>query len=272
VSFIHIGSFFVFLLEIIYKKRRMKIILGLSLLSLLSVSALYAVPKDNVKNAAEQPPVSTTEHILTSTVLTAEQQAKLTPADVLDILKEGNKEFVEDNLTIRNNSQRVRDAALGQFPKAVVLSCLDSRVPVEDVFHRGIGDIFVARVAGNIVNEDILGSLEYACKVSGSKLVVVLGHEYCGAITSAIKDVKLGNITPLLTKIQLAVIAAQRSFEGEQTASNPEFVEAVCNHNVNLTIGEIRERSPILKEMEVKGEIKIVGAVYDMETGVVSFL
>lgn len=211
------------------------------------------------------------EEVLTSTVLTAEEQAKLTPESVLEMLIQGNKDFAEDNLTIRNNSQRVRDAALGQYPKAVILSCLDSRIPVEDVFHRGIGDVFVARVAGNIVNEDILGSLEFACKVSGSKLVVVLGHEHCGAIKSAIQDVKLGNITPLLTKIQPAVIAAKRNFDGVQNVENPEFVEAVCRHNVDLTIAEIRERSSILKEMEAKGEIKIVGGIYDMETGIVTF-
>jgi carbonic anhydrase len=211
------------------------------------------------------------DQILTSTVLTKEEQDKLTPAQVFDILKEGNEEFINDNLTVRNNSERVRDAALGQYPKAVVLSCLDSRVPVEDVFHRGIGDIFVARVAGNIVNEDILASMEYACKVSGSKLVVVLGHEYCGAIKSAIDDVKLGNITTLLAKIQPAVKLAKADFKGEASSGNPEFVEAVCDHNVHLTIDEIRAKSPILKEMEQKGEIKIVGGVYDMKTGKVNF-
>ena len=131
---------------------------------------------------------------LGSSVLTEEQRAKLSPQNILELLKSGNKDFTEDNLTIRNNTQRVRDAAIGQYPLAVVLSCLDSRVPVEDIFHRGLGDLFVARVAGNIVNDDILGSLEYACKISGAKLILVLGHEYCGAIQSAIKDIKLGNI------------------------------------------------------------------------------
>lgn len=211
-------------------------------------------------------------HVLTNKVLTAEEQSKLTPDDVLRILKEGNREFIEDRLTIRNNSKRVRDSATGQYPKAVVLSCLDSRVPVEDVFHRGIGDIFVSRVAGNIVNEDILGSLEYACKVSLSKLVVVLGHEYCGAIKSAIDGVELGNITGLLHKIQPAVQKARESFTGEISSYNPEFMDAVCEQNVKLAIREIREKSPILKEMEEKGEIKIVGGVYDMETGKVNFL
>lgn len=212
-----------------------------------------------------------TEHILVNSVLTKEEQSVLTPQKVLEILKEGNEEFINDQLTIRNNSQRIRHAALGQYPKAVVLSCLDSRVPVEDVFHRGIGDIFVARVAGNIVNDDILASLEYACKVSGSKLVLVLGHEYCGAIKSAIDDVKLGNITTLLAKIHPAVEKTKENFEGDHTSKNAEFVEAVCNNNVHLAIGEIREKSPILKDMEEKGEIIIIGGVYDMETGKVSF-
>lgn len=255
------------------KKKNMKIILS-SLLLVFALSMTVPVHAQKGKNKKEDSASTLLlqkEDVLTSTILTAEEQAKLTPESVLETLKQGNKDFTEDNLTIRNNSQRVRDSAVGQYPKAVVLSCLDSRVPVEDVFHRGIGDIFVARVAGNIINEDILGSLEYACKVSGSKLVVVLGHEYCGAIKSAIKDVKLGNITPLLTKIQPAVIAAKRDFKGEQSVDNPEFVDAVCKHNVSLTVDEIRERSYILKDMEAKGEIKIIGAVYDMETGVVTF-
>lgn len=209
---------------------------------------------------------------LSNTVLTAEEQAKLTPDAVLDILKQGNKEFTEDALTIRNNTQRVRAAVSGQYPKAAIVSCLDSRVPVEDIFHRGIGDLFVARVAGNFVNEDILGSLEYACKVSGSKLIVVLGHEHCGAVKSAIDDVKLGNITAMLSKIQPAVSEAKSTFSGEKTSSNPKFVDAVCTHNVEHAINEIRAKSPILKEMEDKGEIKVVGAVYHMETGKVVFI
>lgn len=212
------------------------------------------------------------EHILTNRILTAEEQKNLIPKDVIDILKKGNQEFTEDQLTIRNTSERIREAALGQYPKAVILSCLDSRVPVEDVFHRGIGDIFVARVAGNIVNPDILGSLEYACKVSGSKLIVVLGHEYCGAIKSAINDVELGNITTLLAKIKPAVESAKKDFKGETSSANPAFVEAVCHANVENAVREIRAQSPILKEMEKNGEIMIVGAVYDMETGIVKFI
>ncbi|WP_235964485.1 carbonic anhydrase family protein [Pedobacter gandavensis] len=209
--------------------------------------------------------------VLSEKVLTAEQQAALTPDSVLSILKKGNEEFVSDALTIRNNTVRVREAALGQYPKAVILSCLDSRVPVEDVFHRGIGDLFVARVAGNIVNEDILGSLEYACKVSGSKVIVVLGHEHCGAIKSAIDNVKLGNITGLLAKIRRA-LATNSPFEGEKTTKNMAYVHHICLENIKLSIQDIRVKSPILKEMETKAEIKIVGAVYNMETGKVEFL
>ena len=205
-------------------------------------------------------------------VLSAEEQAKLTPAEVVDILKQGNKEFAANKLTVRNCTQRVKNAAAGQYPQAAIVSCLDSRVPVEDVFHRGIGDVFVARVAGNIVNTDIIGSLEFACKVSGAKVIVVLGHEYCGAIKSAISDVKLGNITALLDKIKPAVARASKVFTGEKSASNPEYVDAVCRHNVLNAIDEIRTKSPILKEMEDNGELLIVGGVYDMETGEVTFM
>lgn len=247
----------------------MREILNVTILALLLVFGACQGAKNNDDAAASKPDAKA--HDATSAVLTAEQQAMLTPQAVLDLLKKGNQDFAEDNLTVLNNTQRVKDAVSGQHPKAVILSCLDSRVPVEDIFHQGIGDLFVARVAGNIVNEDILGSLEYACKVSGSKLIVVLGHEYCGAIKSAIKDVKLGNITALLSKIRPAVAAAGKDFEGDQDVSNPEFVEAVCIHNIQIAIEEIREKSPILKEMEEKGEIMIVGAVYDMETGKVEF-
>ena len=212
------------------------------------------------------------EHILTGSIRSKEEQQKLTPSEVLDVLKKGNQEFVEDNLTVRNNSNRIRAAVLGQYPLAVVLSCLDSRVPVEDIFHRGIGDMFVSRVAGNIVNEDILGSLEYACKVSGSKLIVVLGHTHCGAIQSAIDDVKMGNITSLLSKIKPAVEKANSFYKGDKSSKNDEFMDAVCYLNVQISIDEIRSKSPILKEMEDLNEIMIVGAIYDMKTGKVDFL
>jgi carbonic anhydrase len=203
-------------------------------------------------------------------LLTKEEQDALTPDMVIQSLKEGNERFVRNDLTARDHSAQVRKSTLAQFPKAIVLSCVDSRVPVEDVFDRGIGDVFVARVAGNFVNEDILGSMEFATKVSGSKLVLVLGHEHCGAVKAAIDDVKLGNITPMLTKIRPAVNAVE--YEGDRTSKNEKFVHEVCQTNVQYTIEQIRRDSPIMKEMEDNGEIKIVGAVYDMDNGKVTFL
>ena len=209
---------------------------------------------------------------LVEKILTAEEQAKLTPDLVLQSLKDGNKRFVNNDLTARDHTAQIRKAATGQYPKAVVLSCLDSRVPVEDVLDKGIGDLFVGRLAGNFVNEDMLGSMEFGCKVAGSKLILVLGHEHCGAVKAAVDDVKLGNITAMLTKIRPVVEDLSQSYDGDKTSKNDEFVHMVCEHNVKKTINDIRENSPILKEMEDNGEIKIVGAVYDMDTGRVDFL
>ncbi len=210
------------------------------------------------------------ENVLVEKVLTAEEQAELTPDQVIKLFKEGNQRFVNNDLTARDHSAQVRKSTKAQFPKAIVLSCVDSRVPVEDVLDRGIGDIFVARVAGNFVNEDILGSMEFACKVSGSKLILVMGHEYCGAVKAAIDDVKLGNITNMLAKIRPAI--EMTDYTGDRSSGNPEFVHLVCKSNVKNNISQIRERSPILKEMQDKGEIKILGAVYDMDTGKIAFL
>lgn len=207
---------------------------------------------------------------LVEKVLTQEEQDALTPDMVIQSFKEGNGRFMRNDLTARDHSKQIRKSTNAQFPKAIVLSCVDSRVPVEDVFDRGIGDIFVARVAGNFVNEDILGSMEFACKVSGSKLVLVLGHEHCGAVKAAVDNVKLGNITPMLSKIRPAVETIE--YYGDQTSKNQEFVHMACESNVKNTIKQIRKNSPILKEMEDNGEIKIVGAVYDMDDGSVDFL
>ena len=204
-------------------------------------------------------------------VLTADEQKALTPDMVIQGLKDGNRRYMNNDLTERDHSALVRDAAAGQYPKAVILSCLDSRVNVEDVFDKGIGDLFVGRVAGNFVNEDMLGSMEFGCKVSGAKLILVLGHESCGAIKAAIDDVKLGNITAMLTKIKPAVVKSQ-DFKGEKTSKNDDFVAYVAKNNVKNTIETIRAKSPILKEMEDKGEIKIVGAYYSLKTGEVIFL
>jgi carbonic anhydrase len=217
-----------------------------------------------VTEVAEQPAG------LIEQVLTKEEQDALSPDEVIRILQTGNERFVNSDLTARNHTAQVRKSTLAQYPKAIVLSCVDSRVPVEDVFDRGIGDLFVARVAGNFVNEDILGSMEFACKVSGSKLILVMGHEHCGAVKAAIGDVKLGNITPMLAKIKPAVDMV--TYEGDRTANNQDFVHLVCESNVMNNIRQIRLNSPILKEMEDNGEIKIVGAVYDMDNGKVNWL
>jgi carbonic anhydrase len=205
------------------------------------------------------------------TVITAEQQKALTPDAVLQGLKDGNARFVNNNVTARDHSRLVREASFGQFPKAVILSCVDSRIPVEDVFDKGIGDIFVARVAGNIVNDDIIGSMEFGCKVSGAKLILVLGHGNCGAVKAAIDNVKLGNITMLLNKIRPAVMKSQ-NFAGDKSSKNAEFIDAVGKNNVLNSIELIKSKSPILKEMLDKGEIKIAGAYYNMKTGEVTFI
>ena len=204
-------------------------------------------------------------------VLTQQEQQALTPDEVLRLLKEGNQRFVSGTLTSRDHSAQVREAASGQFPKAMILSCVDSRVPVEDVFDRGIGDVFVARVAGNFENVDILGSMEFATKVSGAKLILVVGHEDCGAVKATIDGAELGNITAMLENIKPAVEALS-GYEGDRTSANPEFVHLVTEKNVRLTMDRIRERSPILKGMEDEGRIKIAGALYNMKTGAIAFL
>jgi len=214
-------------------------------------------------------PVST-QMPLREKVLTKAEQDALTPDMVIQSLKEGNRRYMNNDLTQRDHSALVRNASAGQYPKAVILSCVDSRVPVEDVFDKGIGDIFVGRVAGNFVNVDLLGSMEFGCKVSGAKLILVLGHESCGAVKSAIDNVKLGNITAMLSKIQPAVAKSQ-DFKGEKSSKNDEFVDYVGKNNVFIAIENIRKYSPILKEMADKGEIKIVGGYYNLKTGEVIF-
>ena len=208
---------------------------------------------------------------LTETVLTKDQQDLLTPAGVIETLREGNARFVAGELTVRNHTAQIRQAVLSQYPKAIVLSCIDSRVPVEDVFDRGIGDIFVARVAGNFVNADILGSMEFACHVSGAKLILVLGHEHCGAIKAAIGGVQLGNITEMLSKIQPAVEQLS-DYSGDRSSANEFFVHAVAVRNVTMNMQRIRDESEILRKMEADGAIAIVGAMYDMDNGEVTFV
>lgn len=219
----------------------------------------------------QRPVTANAPQPLIERVLTKEEQERLTPDAVLKTLEEGNRRFVSGTLTLRDHSKQVREAASGQYPKAIVLSCIDSRVPVEDVFDRGIGDLFVARVAGNFENTDILGSMEFACKVSGSKLILVLGHENCGAVKGAIDGVDLGNITPMLDNITPAIDHFEH-YTGDRTSRNEQFVHLVAEQNVRQTINDIRKNSRILKEMEENGEIRIVGGLYDMSTGRVEIL
>jgi carbonic anhydrase len=197
---------------------------------------------------------------------TKETQQAFTPQSVLETLKKGNERFVANNKLDRDLNGQVSDTNAGQFPFAVVLSCIDSRVPAEIIFDQGIGDIFSVRVAGNVVNEDVLGSIEYGCKVAGSKSVIVLGHTKCGAVTAACKHVELGNITALLSKIQPAVSKVNKP---EVTS---ESIEETAITNVEVSVEQIKAESPILAEMEKNGEINIVGASYDVATGKVTFL
>lgn len=230
---------------------------------LFSVSAYNQVVDDKIEISKSA--------ILVEDVLTAEEQAALTPEEVINRFRAGNERFVSSDLTARDHSFQIRETANGQFPKAIVLSCVDSRVPVEDVFDKGIGDIFVARVAGNFVNTDILGSMEFACKVAGAKLILVLGHENCGAIHAAIDGADLGNITAMLENIQPAIKMSTKSM-GEKTSKNRLFVHEVAENNVYHAMIKIKQESAILNEMFKNGKIDIKGAVYDMDTGVVNFL
>ena len=199
-----------------------------------------------------------------------DSQATITPTLALQILQEGNQRFINNLKYNRNLLQQVNETRDGQWPFAVILSCIDSRTSAELIFDQGLGDVFSVRIAGNIVNEDILGSMEFACKVAGSKLVVVLGHTKCGAVKGACDHVKLGNLTALLSKLQPAV-ENEITTKENRTSGNSEFVENVASINVKQTVNLIKERSLVLYEMIEKGEIGICGAMYDVETGNVEF-
>jgi carbonic anhydrase len=204
--------------------------------------------------------------------ITKEVQDKLTPMIVLQDFIEGNSRFMRDEAHTVDHKALIAQTTASQHPKAIILSCIDSRVPVEFIFDQTIGDIFVARVAGNFENTDILGSMEYSCRVAGSKLVFVLGHESCGAIKAACDHVELGNITSMLNNIQPAVKKSEGEISGDHNSSNVAFVDKTIENNVQLTIQRIREKSPILNEMEEMGEIKIVGGVYHISSGKVTIL
>jgi carbonic anhydrase len=202
-------------------------------------------------------------------VQTKELQDNTSPLDALHILKEGWQRYTSGKMISRDLMAQVKATASSQYPHSVILSCLDSRVIPELVFDQGIGDIFDARIAGNFINDDILGSMEFACKVSGAKLIMVVGHTNCGAIKGAIDDAKLGHLTQLLAKIKPAI--DNTPYAGERTSKDLAYVDLVSKENVLLAIEDIKKRSPVLKEMLDKGEIMIAGCMYDLETGNVVF-
>jgi carbonic anhydrase len=237
--------------------------------SFIALTAAWCGSQANAQSSGDGAPIPPPYKV--SHVMTKEQQQALKPADVLKEFVEGNQRFSRETITRRDHSAMVRKTAGGQYPKAVVLSCLDSRIPVEDVLDQGLGDIFVARVAGNVLNEDILGSMEFGCKVSGAKLILVIGHRNCGAVKGAIDEVQLGNITALLSKIKPAIDNCA-SFKGEKSSKNMNYVETVCNSNIDHVVNEIRRLSPILAQMEKAGELMLVGAYYDLDNGELSLL
>ncbi len=203
---------------------------------------------------------------------TKEMQAQMTPASSLQALKDGNQRFVDNNQVNRDLLDQVSDTSTGQFPFATVLSCIDSRVSSELIFDQGIGDIFSVRIAGNFINEDILGSMEFACKLAGTKLVVVLGHTSCGAVKGACDHARLGNLTTLINKIEPAVDAVvEPADESLRNSKNINFVNTVALKNVEMSIDNIRKSSAVLKEMEDNGEIQIIGGMYDINDGKVTF-
>lgn len=202
--------------------------------------------------------------------LTKEMQEKITPAQAMELLKEGNKRFVNNLKINRNLLQQANETSDGQHPFAVILSCIDSRTSAELIFDQGLGDIFSVRIAGNIVNEDILGSMEFGCKLAGSKIIVVLGHTACGAVKGACDHAKLGHLTGLLSKITPSV-EAEKTVKDNRTSSNVDFVDKVTLINVENAVEQILQKSPIIKEMVDNGEIGIVGAIHDIKTGEVKF-
>ena len=202
--------------------------------------------------------------------LTHAQRDQMTPDQIIGMMKQGNQRFQKGETKERSYLREQKASAKGQYPAAVLLSCIDSRAPAEVIMDLGIGDIFNCRVAGNVANDDILGSMEFACKLAGAKVVLVMGHTACGAIKGAIANAELGNLTGLLAKIKPAVTAT--SFSGERSATNYAFVDAVARKNVEMTMGNIRKSSSVLAQLETSGAIKIAGAMYNLETGVVQFL
>src|SRR5580765_1063443 len=217
-------------------------------------------------------PVASSAQALTQAhgALTKEQRDRLTPAQVLAELKKGNGRFRSGAMVSRDYRAQQRSSAAGQFPAAVTLGCIDSRAPAEVIFDVGIGDMFSARIAGNVVNDDLLGSLEFACAVAGAKVIALVGHTACGAVKGAIDDVEMGNLTGLLARIKPAISAT--TFTGEKSSKNAAYVDAVARTNVLIGLEAIRRRSPLLAGLEKKKNVVLVGAMYDLSTGAAEFL
>ncbi|MBX7141019.1 MAG: carbonic anhydrase [Chitinophagales bacterium] len=219
---------------------------------------------------AQQPSATTRSVPVSDSVMSRSMQQRITPAEALQQLVEGNRRFAGGHSISYDYPEAVHQTAAGQYPFAVILSCVDSRTSSEIIFDQNLGAVFNARIAGNFVNTDILGSMEFACKVAGAKLILVVGHTKCGAVKGACDHVEMGNLTSVMNEIKPAVESV-RDIPGERNSSNEKFVEAVAKQNVLLAIQEIREKSPLLKEMEDKGQIMIAGGMYDLKTGIVDF-
>jgi len=201
--------------------------------------------------------------------MTKEQRDSMTPDQIIEMMKAGNQRFKAGTMKERDWLAKLQTTAAGQYPVAVLLSCIDSRAPAEIVLDMGLGDVFNSRIAGNVADVDVLGGMEFACKLAGAKVILVMGHTACGAVAGAIAGAELGNLTALLSKIKPAV--AKTNFDGDRSASNPNFVDAVARTNVLLMMAAIRVDSPVLAEMEKQGSIKIVGSMYDLKSGSVEF-
>lgn len=253
----------------------MRKLLNVSLVTICMIFLSSCKENSNEIVQEKQATPEVIENKVVESIMTAEEQAGMTPDEIINRLQKGNQNFIDNNLTQRDHSAQRRKATIGQYPKAIVLSCVDSRVPVEDVFDLGIGDIFVARVAGNIENRDIVGSMEFATAVAGSKVVIVMGHTECGAVKHAIDNTDaasmgMNSLSYLLDEIKPAVLKTEK--DGELSSKNVVFTNNVIHKNAIKTVEDIREQSPKMAEMENDGKIKIVSAVYDMETGKVNFI
>lgn len=215
--------------------------------------------------------IATPTYAQQSVTQTQSTQAALTPAATLELLKAGNERFVSGEMLDRDLMAQVAQTATGQYPHSVVLGCIDSRVPPEFVFDQGIGDLFAPRIAGNFVNTDILGSMEFATAIAGSKLIVVLGHTSCGAVKGACDHAELGNLTHTLSNIAPAMYSVSEDIEGERNSSNKAYVNAVAHANVEMTVQNILDRSPVMAQLVEEGQLMIVGAMHDVATGKVTF-